>query len=232
MIDVVMLAQNRPRLTDQALKSLILNTSEPWRLTVVDDGSGVVAAALLRSWQQLEPDRIQVIRNDKPTGPGPARNQGIKASEARWGRGDWLYLCDNDCCFLQGWDLALLEAWPVADEFKFLVLGAYCHPYNQTNAVVQAHSQEIHEKYAIGLLSWMMRWETWDAHGPFEPAPVANFSEDWAFAHKVRLAGYRVGCVWPWVVINCGMTGASGQLSPGSELIFQQPHLREGTIIE
>src|SRR5262249_35115482 len=138
MIDVVMLAQNRRKLTQQAIQSLRKNTSSEWKLTIVDDGSELLTAALIKSWPGLDA-RIQVVRHDSPQGPGPARNAGIKAADAR-GRGDWLYLCDQDCFFLPEWDQALVNAWPVADEFGFRVLAGYVHPYNQTNAVARSNA--------------------------------------------------------------------------------------------
>lgn len=235
MIDIVMLVQNRPRLANQAIQSLLLNTTEPWRLTIVDDGSGAVTEVLLRSWTKRD-DRIHVIRREVAQGPGPARNLGIGESQQKWsGRGDWLYLCDSDCWFGPGWDQTLTEAYGHGEPFKFRVLAGYCHPYNQTNSVVALGAMgfgiELHEKYAVGLLSWMMKWETWDQFGPYEPAPVANFSEDWAMCHKIRLAGFRVGCIHPPVVVNCGLTGSSGKLSPGSELLYQQT-IPEGVVIE
>ena len=60
-------------------------------------------------------------------GPGLARNIGIKKAE-QWGRGDALYLCDNDSYFLPEWDKKLLEAWEVVEwEFGtkqgFMALG-------------------------------------------------------------------------------------------------------------
>lgn len=236
MIDVVMLCQNRPKLANQAIQSLITNTTEPWRMVIVDDGSGMQTEVLLRSWTRLQ-DNIHVIRREVAQGPGRARNLGIEESQQKWGgRGDWLYLCDSDCYFKEQWNEKFVRAYVMAHrELNFRVLGGYCHPYNQTNAEWPTYDPNwrtyIYEKYAIGLLSWLMTWETFDQFGPFEPAPTANFSEDWALCHKIRLAGFRVGCIWPWVVVNTGLTGSNGKLSPGSELLYKQD-IPEGVVIE
>lgn len=232
MINAVMLVHNRPRLTQQAVDSFLAHTVSRYRLMIVDDYSSEETSDLL---DEYSGDHVRIVHSrTTKLGPGLARNIGIKKSD-QWGRGDLLYLCDNDCYFLPEWDRRLLAAWLEADRQGFKVLGGYCHPYQHTNdrwPVPDCEPPlEIHDKFAIGLLSWSMRWDTWDQFGVFDLSPRPNFGEDCAYSTKVREAGFRVGCVWPWVVVNCGLTGSNGVISPGQEHIFNQA-IPSGVVIE
>lgn len=227
MLNIVMLAKDRPRLTEQALASLKANTSGEYSLTVVDDGSQAETQAVLTDFHEA-----LVIRNDVSTGPGIARNTGIAASEKCFKRGQLLYLCDNDCYFKPGWDTTLLQMWKLAQPGGFRVLGGYCHPYQQPISRFWPTTHHcIDEVQALGLLSWLMAWETWDTYGPFAPTTTINGSEDWCMSQDVRRAGWRVGTVSPSLIVNCGLTGSNGKASPGAETLFRQ-QIPEGVIVE
>lgn len=230
MLNVVMLVKDRPRLTEQALGSLINNSTEAYNLVIVDDASGESTRALLNFFVWKHPTRV--IGTGNGQGPGRCRNVGIEASSSFFGRGDLLYLCDNDCYFKPGWDVTLLQLWHLIQPVSIRVLGGYCHPYQQPIARFWPTPHHcIDEVQALGLLSWLMSWETWDKYGPFEPSPTINGSEDWAFCQRVRKAGGRVGVVSPALVVNCGLTGSNGKQSPGADLIFKQ-QIPEGVIVE
>lgn len=233
ILNIVMLVHNRPRLTRQALESLEQNTVGTWNLTVVDDNSNWETMQMLTQWMtdRQWADHLYLHQIFPTLGPGRARNEGIKASERIFERSDLLYLCDNDFYALPGWDQILVNAFLEAEKHRFKVLAGYCHPYNQTVRSYQTEAGTIHEKQAIGLLSTLMRWETYDMYGPYDPSPSINGSEDFAFCQKVKADGFKVGCVWPWVILNCGLTGSNGKYSPGAELIHEQ-NFPSGVIVE
>jgi glycosyltransferase involved in cell wall biosynthesis len=228
MINVVMLAQNRPRLTEQAITSFLRHTSVAFRLLIVDDYSASETADMLDEYAESYPQTICVVHSRiAKLGPGLARNIGIKKSE-QWGRGDALYITDNDACFLPEWDTRLLEAWEEAHwDHNFMALGGYCHPFQQRGETFGS----VRELEALGLLSWMMLWETWDRFGPFDSAVKVNGSEDWAMCQKIRKAGGRVGVLEPAVVINCGVTSSDGKPCPGAATLYSQD-IPQGVLLE
>lgn len=224
-----MLVKDRPRLTRQALDSLVEHTIGDYRLTILDDQSAMETSELVDSYQSKS---CQIIHSRYQTlGPGRARNIAIdKASKA--GRGDLLYLCDNDCYFLPNWDAQLLAVWPLAQAAGFQALGGCCHPYQLAitqNKATAEHS--VNELAALGLLSWLMTWETWDHYGPFDPSPTINGSEDWLMSQKIRKAGGKVGVVSPAVVLNCGVTSTDGKQCPGAKMLWEQT-IPAGVIVE
>src|SRR5947207_12305561 len=104
-VNVVMLAKNRPKLTRQAVDSLYNYTSfDLFNLTLIDDNSlrdvqNHVIHAAVAGAANLAALRLG---NSKSI-TGMARNLGVYWAEKFWGRGDWLYLSDNDICFLPEW---------------------------------------------------------------------------------------------------------------------------------
>lgn len=231
MLNIVMLVHNRPRLTQQALESLVENTRGPFNLTIVDDGSSIETTTLCVG---LALGRWHYVFNSAQLGPGPSRNIGIEASGLRFGKSGLLYLCDNDCWFSSGWDTALLEVWnsDLRRGMGFEAIGGYCHPYQQPISQIRATTEHsIAELQALGLFSWLMEWGTWDKYGPFLPAPSINGSEDWAFSQRIRLGSGRVGVVVPQLCVNCGATSSDGKPCPGALLLYQQK-IPAGVVIE
>lgn len=233
-LTIIMLAHNRPRLTRQAIDSLLANTRSSFRLVVVDDCSMPDMSRWLDDYQS---DNCRVLHSRfERMGPGKARNIGIrKASE--WGRGEWLYTCDNDSWHRPGWDEVLHEQWNrVRIRFKGpLALGGYCHPFQQRGAFL-SHPEatagySVRELEALGLLSWLMEWQTWDELGPFAHSPDINGSEDWDMSQRLRKLGGKVAVVEPAVVVNCGLTGSNGRLSLGGQHIYSQ-QIPEGVVVE
>src|SRR5438552_13173853 len=93
MTNVTLLARNRFVLTKQALDSL--RGTENMTLTILDDRSDSPTRDLLETYGAL--------RNLKPIGTGQARNIVIAASEQYHGRGEHIYISDNDVYFSRGW---------------------------------------------------------------------------------------------------------------------------------
>ena len=232
MINIVMLVHNRPRLTEQAIRSLIDHTTSRYRLMIVDDYSASETADMLDEYSDASGDTIHVAHSRiTRLGPGLARNIGIKKSE-QWGRGDALYLCDNDCYFLPEWDEKLLIAFDAARSVGFTALGGYCHPFQQRGTRYGTTQVGIvRELEALGLLSWLMDWSTWDRFGQFDNAVKVNGSEDWSYCQHIRKAGGRVGVLEPAVIINTGITSSDRKPCPGAATLLSQ-EIPMGVVLE
>jgi len=136
------------------------------------------------------------------------------------GRGNYLYLSDNDVFFPPGWLEKLIEHYEYAWTYGYRVLGAYNHPFNQPVSRIDG----VYEVNHLASQSMLMKWEVWDQFGPFVETPVDKVcqSEDVAFSNKIREAGYKVGVVSPWLVVNTGITNSFGEHIPGWELVKSQ----------
>lgn len=224
MINVVMLIKDRPRLTEQSLDTLLRHTSSPFNLTLIDDSSlsfsyasdiGVrraVWAGGFSGWTSMRVEKSKGIT-------GMARNLGVYWAEKYWGRGDWLYLSDNDVYFTEGWDEKLTSLLRVAGSVR--VLAGSTHPYHGANPWPPGASTDaitLHD--AVSGYSQLMRWDIWDAYGPLDAhAPGIRQSEDWAFCQKIIKDGLLVGSINPPVVYDCGLTDTFGEPAIGVEQI-------------
>lgn len=225
MINVCMLVHDRPKLTRQAIFTLLDHPSGiPLTLTIVDDDSAAPTQAILDAAATLP--KVYVVSTSGGI-VGANRNLSVTSSELKWGRGEALYLTDSDAYFPSGWLGRLLSVWTLALAHGFKLLGAYNHPFNGPIAGTSAvpgpplSGLRIEEVNAVGGFSQMMTWETWDRWGPFNQplTPGPNQSEDWDFCQRLRRDGYKVGVVYPHLVYNCGITSSDGTPCPGAEYV-------------
>ena len=216
-----MLCHNRLNLTTQALRSL--GEPDGFTLTILEDASD--------SGQRMPPlvgKNRAVYANLVSEGTGLARNAVIRASEKEFGRGDYLYLSDNDVFFKPGWLERLIQCYENAWNDGFRVLGGVGHPDHQPvthfsyATGVDVHS--VHEVHAQPLQSMLMRWEVWDKYGPFcktEPGRVCQ-SEDVDFTNKIVADGGKIGVVSPALIVNTGITNSFGEKIPGWEMVQKE----------
>lgn len=209
-LNVVMLVRDRPRLTLQCLNTLTRHTDVPYNLTIVDDGSKPETRDMLTLFGLR--DNVAILRNETSKGiTGQARNLGVYWAEKYWGRGDYLYLSDNDVTFLPSWASKMIDVFRVPD---LLVLGGARHPYHLPN---HYHPGWI-ETDAVAGYSQLMDWDTWDTWGPLDGhAPGTCQSEDFKFCQDIHKDGFKVGYMMDWVLVDCGLTGTDGKPSTGAE---------------
>lgn len=222
-VNIVMLVKDRPQLTLQAVRTLRRNTpSELFNLTITDDGS-----RHHKEWSEWEtpPNECSLEIGYPGCGiTGQARNLGIYWAEKYWGRGDYLYLTDNDMYFTPLWLETLTDTYrDIRPEFK--VIGGWNHPFLQPHTKAEWRNRDVifctHD--AVAGASQLMRWETWDKYGPLDAhAKGVGQSEDWKFCQDIIKGGGRVGSIYPRVVFNCGVTNSYGQPSPGADIMTRE----------
>jgi hypothetical protein len=217
-VNCVMLVRDRPELTYQAITTMFMNAgSIPLNLTIMDDGSSAFGTSLE---DQHAGENIVVVRLFPPRGiVGLARNFGIRVSEQVFGRGDFLYLADNDSYHCPRWLETLTYALTSAEPRGVRLLGGTNHPYHQANTHLPL-SVDVRTHNAVAGLSHLMRWDTYDRFGPFDAnAKGVGQSEDFAFCRRIVEAGFMVGSVYPRVVLNCGLVDSYGKPCIGYEAV-------------
>ena len=88
MISVILPVYNRAATLPRCVRSVLAQTRADWELIAVDDGSSDASIAAIEAFGDA---RIRVLRHEKNSGPGAARNTAIKAA-----RGEYLALIDSD----------------------------------------------------------------------------------------------------------------------------------------
>ncbi len=225
MTSIVMLVKDRPRLTEQCLRTLYMHTDRSaFNLTIVDDGSWPETREILRRYKGYS--NLEVVTFLHSVGiVGFLRNVGVWASERFFGRGDYLYLSDNDVVFQPRWLDIMTDRLDFANGMNVLLLGGYRHPFHRLRE--GALTTALHEGEGIDLTdavagySHLMKWSTWDDFGPYDQhAKGVCQSEDFAFCEKIhshRTIGGHVGYVDPPVITNCGITNSEGKPAIGAE---------------
>lgn len=224
-----MLAHNRPRLTLQALRSLgdfDGNTS-----VLFDNPDNEEMNVTLNTWScdDSHPFR-KVYRVEESRGTGWARNEVIRLSEKEFGRGDYLYLSDNDVYFYPAIFEKLVPIFEYASTLGFSVLAGYGHPYHLPLNSIPVYGggreviSHIKEVQAIALQSMLMRWETWDKYGPFKETPPGRvcMGEDVDFGNAITKDGGKLGVVDPALLVNTGITNSFGEKIPGWEMVMKE----------
>lgn len=218
-MNIVMLIKNRPRLTEQALTTLIANTDVPWNLTVIEDG-GAESPDRWQTKKTIEilmgqPNVAYLINSRSKGITGQVRNLGVYWSEKYFGRGDYLVLSDNDVAFFPHWASKMIDAansggWPPR------VLGGCRHPFHGINKTWMLWR----ETDAVAGYLQMMEWDTWSEFGPLDAhAAGTGQSEDFAMCRKIVEAGHKVGYIHPPVCAHAGLTNTDGNPAIGADQI-------------
>lgn len=222
-VNIVLLVSDRPRLTQQSIISLVSNTPKDlYNLTVIDDGNQRFPIE-----QYLDATTLKIYKSKHIT--GQARNLGVYWAEKYWGRGDYLYLSDNDVFFTPGWLPKLIDAleWGHS-HLNVQLIGGWNHLFLQPKDNLQWTGTQnsnvalsMHD--AITGASQLMHWNTWDKYSPLDAHAVGvGQSEDYAFCQKIIKDGGKVASIYPRVVLNCGITNTFKQPSPGADLMLQE----------
>ena len=233
MTNITMLAATRPRLLKQALESI--GDLSAATVLIRDAYLDRQVYDLLIDWDDGARKVVLCANPEHQLGTGPARNQVISMSAACFGRGDYLYLSDDDVYFLRPhWLKILVEAYRLARPYGYRIVGAYNHPYNQPceKSWVSVQDGIVEPVYAVATQSMLMDWETWDEFGPFCDTPAGKVcqSEDVDLCNRIRAAGCKVGVISPSLLVNTGITNSFGEHIPGWELVKSQ--CPEGVICE
>lgn len=208
LVNICMIAKDRPRLTQQAIQSLLSATPrELYNLTVIDDGSEEPIERFLKESNAV------CVRLSRSKGiVGFARNLSIRMSEQYWGRGGFLCCLDNDIFALPGWLEAMTQA--MTEHPAFAIVGGCRHPYHGINST---HGPLVATDAVAGY-SMMMRWNHWGAFGPFDSHAVGlGQSEDFAVSRRAVDDGMLVGYMDPSVIWHTGITNTEGRPATGSE---------------
>lgn len=222
MTNIILIARDRPRLTEQTLRTLYMNTDPTaFNLCVVNDGSQIETTRIIEQYQKK--DNCTAVHIVKPVGiVGFLKNLGAWVAERYFGRGKFLYFSDNDVAFEREWLMRMTDRLEFGETQGILLLGGYRHPFHGSPAgawaTAMAEDEGILITDAVAGYSHLMRWSTWDAHGPYDQHAVGVCqSEDFALCQKVIARGGAVGYIHPPVIHNCGITNSEGKPAIGAE---------------
>lgn len=212
MVNVVLLTRNRHKLLAQAVDSLYRTTPEKdFSLVILDDGSDDFRAKRVLSFERKNYSLLEVRNSNHVL--AKLKNIAIGYSRSRFGAGDHLLICDNDCCFLPDWLPRMTSI--IGPNGCGLILGGARHPYHGVNVAHELWD----ETDAVAGTSQMMTWSHWNQFRPLRGnAPGTCQSEDFEFCQRARETGYLCGYIREPAILDCGITQTDGMLSPGADV--------------
>jgi len=193
------LSFNRKKYLERSLETLWANTTYPYELIILDDGSHerVVQEYIFQLVRAKKASTI-LMNTDHNMGIGIAVNRGFQIA-----RGDYLFKLDADLDYKPGWlrqCIGLLDKHPeigCVGLFKYWV-----QPCNFPDELIETH-EDYHEVIDFVGSAIGMRRAVYDQFGPWHETEHA-FGEDKVFKEAVRAGGYKMALTLRDVAENFG----------------------------
>jgi glycosyltransferase involved in cell wall biosynthesis len=206
-VSVVVAVYNQQSLITTCVRSVQSQTISDLEIIIVDDASTDATAAVIAELATRDP-RISLVRSEKNTGPGLARNRGIALAT-----GTWVALLDADDAYHPDRLRCLLETAEAADADMVADNLWLCHAGRELEPEVMLGASELLEatlvdaaefvsrnitsgggrRIAYGFLKPMIRKSFLTAHNI--RYDDARFAEDFLLYLRCLIAGAQ------WVVI-------------------------------
>lgn len=226
-ISVVITTFEKPRLLEQAIRSVLAQTAKPSEIIVVDDGSGNATRDVIHGFAG---DGVAHIWQPNSGGPAGPRNTGWSAA-----RGEWIAFLDDDDLWhprkLEVCTSALRRS-PHADILYHTLETLNDDPRRGGSASRLVGGWELPEQASRFLLetgfvplpsSLVVRKDVLQSLGGFDVDPELVAAEDLDFAIRAALASYRFAFV-PEVLAKYRVSGS--HLSSSKRAVRFAPVLR------
>lgn len=193
--DIIIAVWNKKELTKDCVESIARNTHYPYRLIVVDNGSGQPAKEYLEGLKNDRRFEAILIRNEENLGNTKAVNQGLAASSAE-------YVCnlDNDIIVTDGW---LEELIRVAESDKAIGLVVPANnsgypPKSTSISDIEARGSELKkfkDKYmelgAAVAFACLIKREVIEKIGLWDETFSPGYFDDTEYSLRATNAGYK-----------------------------------------
>ncbi|MBQ2777175.1 MAG: glycosyltransferase family 2 protein [Peptococcaceae bacterium] len=101
MIEILMATYNAERFLRAQLDSILNQTNQDWKLIVRDDCSSDNTVEILQEYQEREPDRIQLIQSEHPSGSAQNNFFWLMQYWKKHGQADYAMFADQDDVWLE-----------------------------------------------------------------------------------------------------------------------------------
>ena len=188
--DIIIPVWNRLEDTKDCVNSIRKNTSYPYRILIVDNGSEHETSKCLNAFEKEDPGRIKVLRNDKNLGFVKAVNKGIAFSEA-----EFVCLLNNDTIVNPGWLGELIKVGE--KDLKIGIVNPSSNTLGQPCPRMIVPSKEQKESGSFVELGsafgfcMLIKKEILKDVGLFDESYGMGYFEDTDFSLRAKEKGYK-----------------------------------------
>jgi len=189
--DIIIPVWNQPAATAECLEAIAANTLYPYRIIVVDNGSGEETVSMLNAFQKAHPGDVTVIRNGENLGFVKAVNQGMKAAD-----GGYVCIMNNDTIPARGWLSALVDFRDRHNDAG--LLNPLCNGHAPRNMTpneyadfVSADKEAYMEMNQCQGFCMLVPREVIDIVGYMDEAFGIGGFDDTDYSMRAHLAGFR-----------------------------------------
>lgn len=177
----------KSRWMDEAVRSVLSSSFQDLQLVIVDDASGESIQANYHTWYG-EP-RVRWLRLPRHSGPGKARNVGVRASS-----GEYIFCLDADDCLCSG---GLAALWERRHPLRYIYGDVRLFGTTDVTKALEAWSLEElwRVRGPIGVTALQHR-NVWRALGGWrEDLDGLEDIEFWIRAARIGVAGEHIDSV-------------------------------------
>jgi len=192
--DIIMPVWNELQATRECVDSLTKNTGYPYRLVIVDNGSGRETSVYLTALKARADINAVLIRNDENLGFAKGVNQGIAASDAP-------YLCvmNNDTVAAAGWLEEMMNVMAAHPEIGILNPSSNTSGQKGSGPATRNRQSgsgpfcgQIQELYRARGFCMLIRREVVEKVGLFDESYGRGYFEETDYSYRVQAAGFRI----------------------------------------
>lgn len=183
---------NRINLTKQTLSAINQNTTTPYRLIIVDDGSIDETQSFLKEYQPTNTNcqSYDYYFNQTNQGVGFARNQCLKIATSKY-NDPYLSTVDNDVLVYTDW---LKQCTDILQANNKFVVGINYEPYQYPVCTMNGVEFRIKPAGNLGTATTVFPRSLFTTIGYFNNKDYPKFGEDDADYHaRARKMGYGMG---------------------------------------
>lgn len=221
--DIILMVWNELQLTKDCVDSLIKHTHYPYRIIIIDNGSGEETRKYLEGLDNRTDIETLLIRNERNLGCAKAINQGLKASSAAY-----VCLLNNDTLLTEGW---LSEMVAIAENNPQIgILNPSSNSLGQCLSGVQnlkayaealeASKGQWQEMGHCGGFCMVIKREVIKRIGLFDEIYGVGYGEDTDFCRRAQKSGFKFARAKASYVYH--KTSSSFKKKPDRKQIFKR----------